>query len=363
MILYTIFISLILTLIIIGAYGIIFKNSKINKFITSKNFIKIVKKFLLAVLSFFIIATVIFLITELIPKKYFVEESLNPDNRNIFLKLLNYYHSLLPIPKKVCYATYLDGNDIKCSSYKYIFIDLKNSSLYMKNIPVIEIIKEKCSISFLLGIIAYILQCCVGLPLGIFLAKKENSYSNKIFNVIYSFINIIPSIIYFYLFTILFMVYFNFPVLFEANNFLTYIPPLTAITIISSISIAYFVRKYILIELNKDYVKFAKSKGFSQNYIIYHHVLRNALIPFLRTIPYSIMMCFCGYYLLEISFNVPGVGQTLIYAIRLQDTNLIRGLLLFFSFLSISAYLTGDILTIIFRRKSDYIKEVPKNER
>ena len=75
------------------------------------------------------------------------------------------------------------------------------------------------------------------------------------------------------------------------------------------------------------------------------------------------MMCFCGYYLLEISFNVPGVGQTLIHAIQLQDTTLIRGLLLFFSFLSITAYLLGDILTLIFRRKSDYVKEGVSNER
>lgn len=360
MILYFMFITILLTILIMG---LIFKNSKIHKILISKQFIKIIKKILVAIFLFFIIVTAIFLITELVPKKYFIEQSSNIDNRNLFTKLLDFYYSLLPIPKKVCSATYLDNNEFKCSSYKYLIIDLNNSLLYMKNIPVIDIIKEKSSVSFIIGIIAYVLQCLIGFQLGIFLAKNENNTSNKIFNIIYSFISIIPSIIYFYLFILLFMIVFNFPVLFEINNPLTYIPPLTAVTISSSITIAYFVRKYISIELNKDYVKFARSKGFSENYILYKHVLRNAFIPFIRTIPYSLMMCFCGYYLLEISFNVPGIGQTLIQAIKLQDIPLIRGLLLFFSFLSICAYLIGDILTILYVKKNDYAMEVNSNER
>lgn len=363
MILYWIFISAFLLTTLIFILGILFKNTKILSIVNNPLFTKIIKKILLSLFSLFIIATSIFLITELIPKKYFVEQSLNYNDTNIFAKLFNFYYDLFPIPKKICATTYLEGNEFKCSSYKYSIINLGNSYSYMKNTPILDIIKEKCSISFIIGIIAYVLQCIIGLPLGIFLAKKENSTSNKFFNITYCFINIIPSIIYFYLFVILFMVVFDFPVLFEANNFLTYIPPLTAVTLCSSISIAYFVRKYILLELNKDYVKFAESKGFSKNYIIYKHVLRNALLPFIRTVPYSLMMCFCGYYLLEISFNVPGVGQTLIHAIQLQDTTLIRGLLLFFSFLSITAYLLGDILTLIFRRKSDYVKEGVSNER
>ena len=133
--------------------------------------------------------------------------------------------------------------------------------------------------------------------------------------------------------------------------------------IFGCLSVAYWVRKYFLLEMNKDYVKLAISKGLDKNTILYKHVLRNALLPFIRTIPASILTCFSGFYILEASFNIPGIGLTFMYAIQLKDIDLIRGLILFFSFLSISAHLIGDILTIIFSKKLSLYKEELKNEK
>ena len=232
----------------------------------------------------------------------------------------------------------------------------------MKNISVIQIIKEKSLISFRVGIIAYLFQCLIGYPLGIYLAKHENKAIDKTFNVFHSIIRIIPPIIYFYIFLIIFMVVFKFPVLFDQSNILSYIAPLSAITLSSSLYIAYFVRKYILLEMDKDYIKFARSKGLPENTIFYKHAMKNAFIPFVRTIPTSILMCFSGFYMLEATFNIPGIGSTIIYAIQLKDIYLIRGLVLFFVFLSMIAHLIGDVLTIILKRKKDLKKEDLQNE-
>lgn len=359
---YWIFFSLFLTLVLVIVlcyYNIILKKSKFNKFIRSSTFKSLLKRIGLAFFTLFLIVTVIFLLTEIIPSKYFISTSnkVHGQETNLFIKLLNYYYSLLPFPKKTCATTYINNSEIYCSSYEYRIIDLGFSSTYMMNVSVISILKEKCSISFLFGIIAYALQCLIGYPLGVFMAKHENKLLDKSLNFLYSIIRIVPSVIYFYLFIILFMVIFKFPVFFDLDDPLTYIAPLTALTLSSSLSIAYFVRKYILLEFDKDYVKFARSKGLSENVILFKHVLKNAIIPFIRTIPSSILMCFSGFYLLESSFNIPGIGLTLIYAVQLHDVYLIRGLIIFFSFLSVIAYLIGDILTIIFKRKTD-IKEV-----
>jgi ABC-type dipeptide/oligopeptide/nickel transport system permease component len=285
------------------------------------------------------------------------------DDESILFRLGKYFYNILPFPKKVCAATYLENGKLACSTYEYKLIDFGSSSTYMKNVKVEDIIKEKCSMSFSFGIIAYALQCLCGYPLGVYLAKKENKLTDKAFNIFHIFIRVLPTVIYFYLFVILFMVVFKLPVLFDAKNLLSYIAPLTSLTIVSSVSVAYFVRKYILIELDKDYVKFAISKGLNSNTILFKHVLRNAIIPFIRTIPSSILMCFSGFYILEASFNIPGVGLTLIHAIQLQDAYLIRGLIIFFIFLSMIAFLTGDVLTIIFKRKIDLSEGGFKNER
>jgi len=356
MILYWIIIGLLLAFILflsLVRFGLILKSSKTHKFLNSNLFSAIVKKILFSLLTIFIIITTIFLLTSLIP---YYKNTTTSDS------FLSYLYNILPIPKKVCASTSLENSTLVCSTYKYTLIDFKDSSIYMKGTPVLSIIKEKCSVSFTVGIIAYLIQCVIGYPLGIYLAKKENKLPDKLFNSLNNAIRVIPPVIYFYLFVLLFMLTFKLPVLFEINDFTTYLAPLCAISFSSALSIAYFVKKYVSLELNKDYVIFAKSKGLDDKTILYRHVIRNALIPFLRTVPSSILLCFSGFYLFEASFNIPGAGLTLIHAIQLKDVNLIRGLITFFSSLSIISFLIGDLLTLILGRKMEYRKEMAKHE-
>lgn len=358
MISYWITLSIILAIIMFLSmiyFGLIFKNTKIYNLLKHPLTMLMIKKVVFAIFTLFLITISIFLITEMIPQKYFNDANFNEmtlsNNSSIINKLLNYLYNILPVPKKICTSTYLSDGKLTCSTYEYTLINLGTSQIYMKNIPVLAIIKEKSIISFHIGISAYILQCLIGYPLGIYLAKKENKLIDKFYNIFHIVIKIIPTIVYFYIFVILFMVVFKLPVLFEADDPITYIAPLTALTLCSSLSIAYFVRKYILLEMNKDYVTFAISKGLDKNTILYRHIIRNSIVPFIRTIPTSILLCFSGFYILEASFNIPGIGLTLIYAIQLKDIDLIRGLIIFFSLLSIIAYLIGDLLTVIFKRK------------
>lgn len=334
--------------------GLIFKNSKIRVLIRSDIFVYIIKKLIFLVLSMITIIIIIFILTELL---------VTNSKENIFTGLLKYMYKVLPFPKKICSTSYLENDNFVCSKYKYVLIDLGVSDSYIRNVSVIEIIKQKSIISFLIGILAYLLQCLIGYPLGIYLANKENNMVGKTFNAIHTIKVLIPSLIYFYIFVILFMVVFKLPVLFELETPLSYIAPIVAVTISSSLSVAYFIKKYIQIELNKDYVVMAKAKGLSQRNILYRHVLRNAMIPFYRTIPYSILACFSGYYILEATFNIPGIGQTLFYAIQLKDIALIRGTILFFSFTSIIAYLLGDAISALATHGVKYSWEEKLNER
>ena len=172
MILYNVCLCLLLLSIIFMVLvnkGYIFKRSKIRNFIINKNFKYILKKILLMANSMLIVVTITFLLSEMIETNTIKEG-------NIIERLVKYYYSILPIPKKVCSVKYLEGNNFVCSRYDYVFIDLKHSQVYMKNISVISIIKEKSLVSFKIGIMAYFLQCIIGYPMGIYLAKKENSF-------------------------------------------------------------------------------------------------------------------------------------------------------------------------------------------
>lgn len=368
MIIYYLILSMLFIFVFISVLthkGLILKNSKYRLFIRNETTIVIFKKILVLIISLLFAIALVFILTELLT----IKNSLNSDNissqekeSNLFAKLLNYYYDVLPIPKRICHSSSLINNNLACTSYKYTLINLGTSNVYMKNISVIQIIKEKSSISFTIGIIAYLFQCFIGYPLGIYLAKNENKFADKLFNTMHSILRVIPPVIYFYIFLVLFMVVFKFPVLFDLSNPLSFIAPLSALTLSSSLYIAYFVRKYILLEMDKDYIKLARSKGLSENVIFYKHAMKNAFIPFIRTIPSSIIMCFSGFYMLEAVFNIPGIGSTIIYAILLKDIYLIRGLILFFVFISMFAYLIGDVFTIIFKRKKDLKMEAIINE-
>lgn len=356
-----------LSLFILSNCKIILKNNKTGNFFRSYLLRLIVKRILYAILALFIIITIVFILIRVMPKNSFYtfvdeinyskQKPIYTSNENIFNQLLDFYYSILPFPKKICNATYLNENNIECASYSYKIIDLGYSYVYMRNTSVWTIIKEKCNISLLIGFLGYCLQWIVGCPLGVYLSKKKNKSFNRVESFVHISITSTPAVLYFYLFVLIFMIYFKLPINFELTNALSYIAPLTALCFWGCFHVAYWVNRYICLELDKDYVKFALAKGLSYNQIFYRHVIKNALIPLIRTIPTSIALSLSGFYLLESAFNIPGVGLTLISAINLQDIYLTQGLILFFSTISILAYLTGDIITILLDNRVKLIKE------
>ena len=373
MISYCIIMSIILLLVVFVALiktNIIMKNTVISSFIKSDTFTYIINRILLSLLSIFIVLVAVFLLMRMAPKNYLnnYNDSLtnhayinNYSSSNIFKDFLYYMYNILPFPKRVCVASSLKNGSLVCGKYSYKIIDLGYSYFYMKNVSVWTIIKQKSSVSFLVGSIAYFFQCLIGYPLGIYIAKRKNKLVDKSVNLLNTIISSIPEILYFYLFLIIFMVVFKLPVSFEIHNFASYLAPISALVLFGSCLTAYWVKRYILLESNKDYVKFALSKGIDENTIFYKHIIRNALIPLIRTMPTSLAACICGYHLIEATFNIPGIGYTLITAINLQDIYLVQGLILFFSTFSVLSYLLGDLISVIFDKRISF-REVAKHE-
>lgn len=346
--------------IILTNYKLIFRSGKIGDFIKNHVTKYFLKRFLLSVLSLYLVAICLFIILYILSSSS--NSVINPNNFNkpifhseSFLEaLFNYCYNIFPFPKKVCVSTNINNTDVYCSGYKYKIINLGYSLSYMKNVSVASIIKERASISFSIGILAFILQCIIGYPLGIYIAKKRNRAADKAVNFFYILIISITDVIYLYLALIFSMLVLRLPISFDVNDYLSYIPPLIPIVLCGSLGIAYWVKKYILLESRKDYVKFAISKGIPEKDVFYKHILRNALIPLIRTIPTSLALCLCGNYLLELTFNIPGIDLTMISAISLNDTYLILGLTLFFSFFSIFSYFISDLLAYLLDKRISF---------
>jgi len=102
-------------------------------------------------------------------------------------------------------------------------------------------------------------------------------------------------------------------------------------------------RTLFLEEINKDFVRTARSKGLSDNFILFRHVLRNALIPILTGVVVVIPTLFLGSLLLESFFGIPGLGSYTIDAIQGQDFAVVRAMV----FLGAVLYILGLLLTDI----------------
>ncbi len=102
-------------------------------------------------------------------------------------------------------------------------------------------------------------------------------------------------------------------------------------------------RTIFLEEMNKDYVRTARSKGVSETRVMFAHVLRNAMIPILTGVVVVLPLLFMGSLLTENFFGVPGLGSYTIDAINRQDFAIVRSMVYLGSVLYIIGLLLTDI--------------------
>ena len=102
-------------------------------------------------------------------------------------------------------------------------------------------------------------------------------------------------------------------------------------------------RTIFLEEINKDYVRTARSKGLSEQLVLFKHVLRNALIPILTGVVVVLPLLFMCSLLTENFFGIPGLGSYTIDAINRQDFAIVRAMV----FLGSVLYIIGLVLTDI----------------
>ena len=129
----------------------------------------------------------------------------------------------------------------------------------------------------------------------------------------------------------------------ENDNFSTWLAPAISSAFAGVAGIAYWVRRYMLNEINSDYVKYARAKGLPERTIMYKHVLRNAIVPLSRSLSTAFISCLFGSYFIEKLFVIPGFGYMLTTAIQAQDFMIVQGIVVVSAVLSVVSYLIADI--------------------
>lgn len=134
-------------------------------------------------------------------------------------------------------------------------------------------------------------------------------------------------------------------------NYKKLILPILCIALHSLAYITRFVRRSLMDEMQKDYASLAYSKGLTKKEVIRKHALKNSLIPLITTLAKSFAAAFGGVLVIEIVFNIPGVGRLLVNSIDYGDWNVIFCITLILSFITIISFIIADILYSIVSPK------------
>ena len=199
--------------------------------------------------------------------------------------------------------------------------------------------------SFTIGIISVVLSYLLAIPLGTVMALKKDKFIDKLGTCYIVFIIAVPSLAYIFLFKAI-GGNMGLPTTFDMEHptWLMYILPIISLALPSIANLMKWLRRYMIDQMNSDYVKFARSGGLSEHEIFSKHILKNAVIPIVHGIPASALSALVGAIITESVYVVPGAGNLLTRAINTYDNGVIVGVTLFYALLSVTSIILGDVL-------------------
>lgn len=234
-----------------------------------------------------------------------------------------------------------------------LFIFLKNvvtkgslgiSYVYRNQVPVTDVLAPKIPLSLKLGVLALLVSLMIGLPLGTIMAQHKGRIVDKIGTGFIVLIQAVPAAVYFLFIQIYGTELLNLPLMFKETDAKTWILPVFSLALPNISYYAMWLRRYMVDESTKDYVKLAKIKGFSERKIMFKHVFRNAFVPLGQYLPTTFLNTVVGSIYIESLYSVPGMGGLLVDVVKRQDNSMVQAIVILFASVGIIGLIVGDIM-------------------
>ena len=130
--------------------------------------------------------------------------------------------------------------------------------------------------------------------------------------------------------------------------------PVVTLTLISFAGTMLLTRNSMLETIREDYVMAARAKGLPDKQVRDRHAARNAMLPVVTSLVYSLIFAIDGSVIIESVFSWPGTGLTLLQAVRSEDLPLVMGAMLFIGVLSLLAHVMVDVLYVFLDPRIRY---------
>ena len=224
--------------------------------------------------------------------------------------------------------------------------------------PVIDVIREKMGVSFLIAFVAVILEFLIAIPLGITAATHQYSARDYVVTVLVMIGISLPAFFFGQVLKDLFanklgwfppsgmtdatQSYKGFAMILDYLKHM-FIPVLTVV-ILSIGGRMRMTRTNMLEVMNSDYIRTARAKGLGEGKVVYKHAFRNTLIPLVTSLAGLLPSLFSGAIITEQVFDLPGIGNVAYKAMIVADIPFIMGYNMFLALLSVLGVLLADLM-------------------
>lgn len=252
----------------------------------------------------------------------------------------------------------------------YVTFDFGDS--FFQDRSVVDLVLDKMPVSISLGIWTTLLVYLISIPLGIAKARRDGSR----FDVWTSGVIIVGNAIPGFLFAVLLLVVFS------GGSYLDWFPlrgltsdnwaelswparitdylwhlvlPILSLVIGGFATLAMLTKNSFIDQIRQQYVVTARSKGLTEQRVLYGHVFRNAMLIVIAGFPSAFIgILFTGAMLIEIIFSLDGLGRLGFEAVVGRDYPVVFGTLFFFGLLGLLMQLVGDLMYHIVDPRIDF---------
>lgn len=215
---------------------------------------------------------------------------------------------------------------------------------YTTGRPVFDSIVSRFPTTVKLATFAILLSVIIGVPLGIIAAVKQYSVFDIMGTSAAMFMASMPGFWFGLMAILLFSLKLGWLPSNGVDTWQGYILPSLTLAIPVSASLLRMTRTTMLETIRQDYVRTARAKGQTENKVIFHHALKNALLPVVTVAGMEFGWLLGGAVVIETVFSINGVGKLIIDAIRMKDVPQVTGCALFLAFFFMMVMLIVDIL-------------------
>jgi len=300
------------------------------------------RRFVLAIVTLFIISLIVFLGVEALPgdaATSYLGQSATPESLDALRQEFGLY-----APMHERYLTWLGG---------LLGGDLGQSMV--RRIPVSEVIGYQFRNTIVLALAAAI----VGIPLAIFLGVVAGLARDKWPDIFVSTSSIVGMTLPGFV-TATILIYI-FAIRLEWFPAITLVPtdssirellpnivlPIITLTFIMVAHILRMVRTNMIDVMTSDYVQMARLKGVPERQIVFRHALPNAMLPTINVVAITLAWLLGGVAVIETVFNYPGIGKLMVNSITDRDFPTIMAIAIVLAIVYITVNLAADLLTLV----------------